>query len=317
VGAFTSLQLRPTDKLILDGGVRLQAAPALSDKSADYGLQPTFSAAAVYEFIPDWHVKVNYAEGFRPPGFNARNGNGEAVQLSGTPALEVEQSRSAQVEVNARLLKGQKRIRELDVRVDYAYTILNNYIAYIGGANANTDDRGINSAELLAKLYLKGGHRFEFGYSYNAIDTADKGIYHSVPNNWFNLSSINPLIEDTLELATIVRVYGAFEDPNRRVEARDLERDPMTGGATFGDPTQTVNVSPYETVIDRQAPAAELQIGLRWQPSEALQVSGTLYNAFSNERGAYDSFDDLEPRLEITPAQFEAFRFFANAVYTF
>ena len=316
-GAFTSLQLRPTDKLILDGGVRLQVAPEIFDTTQGYGLQPTFSAAAVYEFIPDWHVKVNYAEGFRPPGFNAISANGEAVQLGGTPDLLVEYSRSGQIEVNARLLKGVKRIRELDLRFDYAYTVLQNYLAYIGGVNANTGDRGINSAEILAKLYLKGGHRVELGYSFNAIDTADKGVFRTVPNNWFNLSSINPLVEDKLELATIVRVYGAFEDPNRRVESRDLARDPMTGGANINDPTQAVSVSPYETVIDRQAPAGELQVGLRWLPMEELQVQGTLYNAFSNERGAYDSFDDLEPRLEITPAKFEAFRFFASATYAF
>ena len=38
---------------------------------------------------------------------------------------------AAQFEINARLLKGQRHIRELDVRVDYAYTILRNYVAYI------------------------------------------------------------------------------------------------------------------------------------------------------------------------------------------
>src|SRR5207249_4882017 len=138
VGAFTSLQLRPTKKLILDGGVRLQAAPKVATLDRSYGLTPTLSAAAVYEFTPGWHLKFNYAEGFRPPVFQDTDSNGEAVQIDGDPNLSVETSKSGQAEINARLLKGVKRIRELDVRADYSYTELQNFIAFIGGRHANT-----------------------------------------------------------------------------------------------------------------------------------------------------------------------------------
>ncbi len=316
MGGFTSLQIRPSKKLILDGGVRLQAAPELAPKDRGYGLTPTFSAAAVYEFVPDWHLKFNYAEGFRPPVFQNTDSNGESVQIDGSPDLKVEYTRAVQGEVNARLLKGKKGIRELDIRADYSYTIMQNYIAFIGGRHANTDDRGIHSAELLAKLYLRGGHRFELGYTFNYIDMADKGAYHSMPNNWFNLSAVNPLT-GKLELATVLRVYGAFEDPNRRVEARNLSQDMMTGAAFSTDPMQVVSVTATEVVMDRIAPAAELQVGLHWQPTEKASVQATLYNAFSNERGSYDNANDLEPRLEITPFTFEAYRFFVSGSYTF
>jgi outer membrane receptor protein involved in Fe transport len=317
LGAFTSLQLRATDKLTLDGGVRLQAAPALSEDSRGYGLTPTFSAAAVYELVPDWHIKANYAEGFRPPGFNSTQSNGEAVQLGGTEDLKVETSRSGQFELNARLLKGRGRIRELDMRADYAYTVLYNYLAYVGGANANTGNRGIHSAEFLAKLYLKGGHRLELGYSFDTISTDDKGDFMSVPNHWFSLKSVNTLVQDRLSLATVLHVYGAFEDPNRRVYAKGLVRDPLTGAAHAGNPMETVTVGANEVVIDRAPPAAEVQVGLLWTPLESVEIQGTLYNAFSNDRTMYDNFNDLEPRLEIIPQQFEKFRFFLSGKYTF
>jgi outer membrane receptor protein involved in Fe transport len=317
LGSFASLQLRASQKLTLDGGVRLQASPEVFAHSRGYGLTPTVSAAAVYELVPDWHVKLNYAEGFRPPVLNATESNGEAVQLGGTPALQVETTRAAQFEINARLLKGRKRIRELDLRADYSYTVLENYIAFVGGANANTGDRGIHSAEFLGKLYLRGGHRLELGYSFNSIQMADKGDFMSVPNNWFTLKLINSLVADKLSLATVLHIYGAFEDSNRRVEARGLVRDPITGQAHAGNPMETVSVGATETVIDRAAPAAELQVGLLWTPLEQLELQGTLYNAFDSNRTSYDSFNDLEPRLEITPQQFEEFRFFLSGKYTF
>ncbi len=322
-GGFTAAQYRPSSRLIFDGGVRLQVAPEVTSLSRTHDLQPTFAAAAVYEFVPDWHVKLNYAEGFRPPVFNATDSNGEAVQLGGTPDLKIETSRSIQGEINARLLKGKKRIRELDLRIDYSYTTLENFIQFVAGRNANTGDRGIHSAEFLAKLYLKGGHRFELGYTYNRIDMADKGAFHSVPNNWFNVSSVNQLIPERLELATVLRVYGAFEDPNRRVEARDLVFDPLTGGS-FPDlvdpmaPKQVAQVFADEQVMDRQPPSAELQIGVRWNAiADKLLVQATLYNAFAVERPAYDQSNDLEPRLEITPSKFEGFRAFVSATYSF
>jgi outer membrane receptor protein involved in Fe transport len=316
LGGFASLQVRPTKRLILDGGVRLQAAPRIASLDRSYGLTPTLAAAAVYEFVPGWHLKFNYAEGFRPPVFQDTDSNGEAVQIDGDPDLGVERSRSGQAEINARLLKNQNRIRELDLRADYSYTELTNFIAFIGGRHANTGDRGIHSAELLAKLYLKGGHRVELGYTFNAIAMADKGAFYSVPNNWFNLSSVNPLPWH-LELATVLRVYGAIEDPNRRVEARGLTQDPLTGAAFPSDPMQVVTVGATETVIDRMAPAAEVQVGLRWLPSEKLSLQLTEYNAFANERGSYDNASDLEPRLEITPAAFESYRVFVSGTYMF
>jgi hypothetical protein len=138
----------------------------------------------------------------------------------------------------------------------------------------------------------------------------------SVPHLWFSLKSVNTLVADRLSLATVLHIYGSFEDPNRRVYAKDLTRDPLTGAA-HNIPTETVTVGATEVVIDRAPPAAEVQVGLLWTPIESIEVQGTLYNAFNNDRAMYDNFNDLEPRLEIIPQQFEKFRFFVSGKYTF
>jgi hypothetical protein len=165
-------------------------------------------------------------------------------------------------------------------------------------------------------LVTKGVNTLQEAYTRLAM--ADKGAFHSIPNHWFNLGAVHELVPDRLELATVLRVYGAFEDPNRRVEARPLAVDPMTGSSAPGDRSESVAVQPYETVIDRVPPAAELQVGLRWHArDDAWELQGTLYNAFNNERYAYDNSDDLEPRLEIVPSTFEGFRFFVSATHRF
>lgn len=319
IGAFADGQLRPTSKLILDGGVRVQAAPAIIDSSSrTYGLVPLFSGAAVYEFLPDFHLKLNVAEGFRAPVFNNTDSNGQAVEINGSPDLKVETSRSYQGEINARVLRGKKRIRELDVRADYSYTTLHNFITFVGGRYDNVGDRGISSAEFLAKLYLKGDHRIEVGYTYVKIDEADKGSFLSMPENWFNVSGVLNLIPGRLEGMGIVKIIGGFEDPNRRVEARDLKPDPTTGNSAPGNPMQTVNVYPYELVIDRIPPSAELEIGLRaWFLKNRLTIAAQAFNALNAVRFQPDAFSDLVPRLEILPTHYEAFRFFVSATYSY
>jgi outer membrane receptor protein involved in Fe transport len=314
IGGYTSLQYRPTRRLILDGGVRLQAAPELTARSRGYGLAPTFSAAAVYQFAPDMYVKLNYAEGFRPPVFNNTDSNGQAVQIDGATDLEVERSRSGQIEVNARLLRGYENVRELSLRADYSYSVLENFIGIVGGRYKNVGDRGLQSAELLARLYLTGGHNLMFGYTFAYTSSDDSGAYLSYPNNWFFLAAGTTLVDKRLEGSFGLRVIGAVEDPNRRAETRDLMRDPTTGSADINDPTQTAVVRAEEMVVDRGAPAAQLMVGLRaWPFGDDLRLDLTLENALDGNRPAYDQSNDLEARAETLPMSFERLRVYLSA----
>jgi len=50
----------------------------------------------VWNFIPNWHLKLNYTQGFRPPVFNNTVSNGEDLQINGNPKLNVETSDAVQ-----------------------------------------------------------------------------------------------------------------------------------------------------------------------------------------------------------------------------
>jgi outer membrane receptor protein involved in Fe transport len=317
LGAFADVQWRATPRLILDAGIRGQVAPTAFG-TRGYDPQPLGSAAIVYEFIPDWHVKLNFTQGFRPPVWNNTDSNPQAVELAGRPDLDVETSTALQTEINARLLKGRRRIRELDLRADFSQTRLDNYIFVGNGRYTNGKPRGITSAELLAKLYLKGDHRLELGYTWLHTTTADKGAFRSVPEHWFNVGAVISLVPRTLELSTTVRVWGAFEDPNLRVDARDLMFAPGTGWATPGDPGQVIAVQPTEAVLDRIPPAAELEVGIRYRAlKDRLTVQATTYNTLNARHYYPDEFQDFEPRNEYLPNPYEDFRFFGSITYAY
>ena len=95
--------------------------------------------------------------------------------IGGNPDLSVETSDAAQAEVNARIWKGERRIRELSFRVDASYTRIDNLIQVTQGKYSNSGECGIASLELLAKLYVQGNHRLELGYTYLRVDTSDTG----------------------------------------------------------------------------------------------------------------------------------------------
>jgi hypothetical protein len=264
-------------------------------------------------------VKLNYAQGFRPPVFNNTDSNGEAVEFDGERTLLVERSEAWQGEVNARLLKGRRRIRELSVRADYSYTRLENFIGITAGKYANAGLRGIHSAELLAKLYLKGDHRIELGYTWLQTNTGDKGVFRANPEHWFNIGGVMSIIPDMLEVHGNLRVLGAFEDPNRRVESRNLIFDPITGLSELADDgTETVRVDPQEMVLDRVPPSGELQIGMRLLlPKWKTTITATAYNTLNGRHYQPDSFFEYEPRLEFLPNPYEDFRFFASATVAY
>ncbi len=319
-GVYVNPQWRPNKKLILDAGARLQLAPS-SLSSQSYPLTRLFSGTAVWNFIPAWHLKLNYAEGFRPPVFNNVASNGEAVVIDGDTNLRVETSQAAQAEVNARIFKGDRRIRELSFRVDYSYTKLTDLIQIVSGRYENTADRAMHSTEALAKLYVQGGHRIELAYTFLQINTRDKGVHKSFPEHMFHLAGIFNVIDDRLSMFTDVRVVGAMEDPNRLVEHRDYGYDmdaaiPGTVTNNTTDVAGPLRVNPTDLVLDRLPPAADLSLGLTLTPMEKLSIRGTVFNAFNARYYQPDAFFDYEPRFEMLPNPWEDWRVYVSATYT-
>ncbi|MDB4962716.1 MAG: hypothetical protein JWP01_2715 [Myxococcales bacterium] len=310
LGAYVNPQYRPTRKLIFDLGGRLQVAPD-SLGSISYPLNTTIAATVVWNFIPGWHVKLNGAQGFRPPVFNNTASNGEGVQIGGNPNLEVETSDAAQAEVNARIWKGERRIRELSFRIDGSYTRIKNYIAINSGNYRNSADRDLASVEFLGKLYVQGGHRIELGYTYLRGNTADTGRLRNLPEHWFNLATVFSLIGTKLSATTNLKVTGAAEDANRLVEYRGSTLDEM------GEPLSPVTVQATDLVLDRLPPIAELTLGLAYQPTPKLLVRATVYNALVGHYYLSDVYFDYEPHLEYLPNPSEGFRAYVSALYQY
>src|SRR5262249_8663715 len=170
--AFISDQWRPLPTVTLDAGARIQAAFG----ERPYDALPLFSGTAVWNFIPGWHLKVNFSQGFRPPVFANTNTNGAAVNLGGNPNLKNETSNAAQGASNARILRNVRKIRELTMRADYAYTRIDTLIVLNNGVYQNAGKRGINSAEFLGRLYLRGDHTIQLGYTFLQITDDSYGV---------------------------------------------------------------------------------------------------------------------------------------------
>ena len=309
LGAYIDPQWRPNKKLIFDLGGRLQVAPS-SLGSISYDATTTVAGTVVWNFIPNWHIKANYAEGFRPPVFDNLLSNGEGVQIGGNPNLKVEHSRAVQGEINARIFKGDRRIRELSFRIDGSYTRLQGLIQPVSGNYTNSGDRGLTSGEFLAKLYLQGGHRIELGYTYLVGETTDKGEIKSIPQNWFNLATVWSLIAGKLTATTNLKVAGSAEDPNRLVEYRNL-------GFAMGQPTGSTTVAATDLVLDRLPPIAELTVGLQFMPTQKLSIRATVFDALFAHEYQPDPFGDYEPHLEYLPNPYEGFRAYLSASYQY
>lgn len=312
LGVYANPQYRPNKKLIFDLGARVQVAPDALGKIS-YPVNTTVAGTIVWNFIHNWHAKLNFAQGFRPPVFNNTITNGEAVNITGDPNLKVETSDSTQVEINARIFKGERRIRELAFRLDGSYTRLNNLIQIFSGSYVNTPERRIASGEFLGKLYVQGGHRLELGYTYLKVATQDKGLYRSLPEHSFSLATVFNLISNKLIATTTLRVQGAAEDPNRIVEYRDNRYDAM------GVPSNTagVTVNATDLVMDRLPPVAELSAGLLFQPTAKLAIRATVYNALVGHFYQPDVNYDYEPHLEYLASPYEGFRAYVSAMYQY
>jgi len=336
MGAYANPQWKLARKLTLDGGLRLQGAPEASDLSTvGYAAQFLFSGALVYNFARNWFFKANYAEGIRPPVFNNLFSSSEAIQFQGDINIKTEESQAIQFEVNARLLRGVRQIRELTFRADYSYTYLKNLQRVFLGQYRNLEDRGIHAADVLAKLYLEGGHRIEAGYSYVRVDTEDRGSLRNMPNNWFNISGVFNVIDSKVQMATRMRVIGAFEDPNNLAEFRDYRMDEYsdpssasfgrvinsrndTVGCTLLTPDGCLVVMPTDLVSDRIPPTAELTAGVAYTPIPKLELSAWVHNAFNGRSYQWDTeYDTSGGTLTNLPYQNSDIRAVLNAVYKY
>jgi iron complex outermembrane receptor protein len=306
VGAlYVDAQWRPVQKLALDAGVRVQKGFG----QWDYDWTPLGSAAIVWNFLPDFHLKANYATGFRPPVFLALAAAPGGVQYGANPYLKNELSQAFQGEVNARLLKNVRKVRELELRIDYSYTYLENLIQIRNGIYGNSGTRAIHSVEGYGKLYLAGDHFLQASYTFNYAITSDVGIARNVPQNWFTMgASFNILKRQMVifDLNMNLNVFGAYLDYNRYV----------SGTSPLPPPSDGTVARSSDLTGDRLSPVALLQLGFRLRLyKEHFGISGQFYNVLNQQFWWPDFFNDLTPTTEMTPNPAPGFNCFFNVSY--
>lgn len=312
VGAlYLNARWRIVKQLAVDGGVRLQQG--FGDRP--YALQPLGSAALVWNFLPDYHVKVNYANGFRAPTFDETDASLGGLNFGGSPHLKTETSQAFQGELNARFLRKLESVPELELRLDYAYTFLDNLILVRAGNFGNTGKRSIHSIELYGKLYLAGDHFIQLSYTYLNARTSDAGLVRATPNHWISLGVSFNLIKQTLDLNANLNVFGAYQDANRYPSGAGPSID-CTGEASCAGPTTSARST--DLTFDRLTPVALLQIGVRLRFfHERLAISAQLYNVLDQHYYYPDGFYDLTPTMEMTPLPAPGFNFFGSVSYRY
>ncbi|MBN2724599.1 MAG: TonB-dependent receptor plug domain-containing protein [Deltaproteobacteria bacterium] len=300
-GGFLDLQHKFRNKIIVDGGLRIQFSPA-----GNVTYSPIFlpGAAMVVPLGKNWNWKLNYLTGFRAPVFYNTGANGNNVSFGGNPDMDFERSQAFQTEINSILIKNKGIIQELSLRLNYSHILLQNAIKINQGVYYNSGDRTFDTVEALARLYLRGGHSLYAGYTFNngyASSYIDGMMLRSIPNQYFSLASVFRLSRK-MDLITSLRVIGAYEDPNRVTDDNNSSKASWVA---------------YELVPS----AALLSAGLRYKTSLAghkAEFSFMTYNLMDT-RSYYtaDYFNDPTANSETVPTKGQRFYFFANTKFYF
>ncbi len=304
VAGYVSAQWKPFKRLTFDGGFRLQAAPL---GNAGYGVVPLYSGAAVFNLFGQTYIKANYSTGFRAPVFINSGGNPAGVEYAGNPGIKPEHSQAVTGEIISKLLRNKGVIRELNLRLDYSYTLIQDRIVILSGTYENAEGTSaIHSVEFQSRLDLKGGHAFTFAYTflYSFGDSeVNGGVFRSIPNHWFSMAGVFNLVKNSkwqLDLNSTLRVLGAFEDPNRVPD---------------GSATQ-ISAASSTLAFDRVPPQVHWGLGARLRVKVAkrpVEFKAQFYNVLNGNFTAVDTGFALGPRIEMLPIPYQRFYFFVQA----
>jgi outer membrane receptor protein involved in Fe transport len=304
VAGYVDGQWRPLPSLTLDGGVRLQQAFG----PRPYSLTPLYSAAVSWNFSPSYYLKFNYATGFRPPVFNNTDATPGSLNFRGNPRLRNENSQSLQGELNARVLRHVNIFREVELRLDYSYTVLNDLIEIIGqqksGAYTNDGQRSIHSVETQARAYLVGEHFVELSYNYLYSQSTTIGVVRNVPSHSIGFTGSVNIIHRMLDLNAGLNLYSSYEDPNRYPTAR---------GSIAGSTTTTSGTG---ATFDQLTPVALVQLGAHLRLfSDRITVSAQVYNALNQHYYVPDALNEIRPNSQTVPIPGPGINFFASIRY--
>lgn len=296
IGAvYASDEWRASDVIALNAGARLQLSNA-------YDPAVLASAALVWNMFAETFMKLNYAEGFRPPSFQATNTNpnvSSGITLSGNPDLDVERSRAAQVELNSIFVEDAGWIERWFARVDYSFTILEDIIlSNPQGAFFNSGTRHIHSVEFLSRVQFVGSHELTLAYYFVDAEDDSTGPIRNVANNIFNASGRIQIIPELLSFNADLTWVGPMEDANRRVPESETQGELVT-------------VYPTDVYWQRIEPVALVRAGLRAENiADHYMVEVYGYNILDQTYLTPDMFPD--DRVALRPYINPRWSFFAT-----
>lgn len=276
---YVSDEWRLARTLAIQPGYRLQL-------SGDYDAVNLFGAALVWNVVDRVFLKLNYAEGFRPPSYDSQYVVDTAVSTlsyRSSDGIRVEQSRAGEVELNAVLLEGAGAIRRLYLRGDYAYTVLTDVIRNVGGAFANSGEREIHSAELYARLDFTGRHELWLGGHFIRAEDSQFGPIRNFPNVALT-GGARVRVVGPLELSGLAMWYGPQEDANR--PPGDQTFPPGTDSGLYTADAADIAVERIDSTLTLRFGARLLDL---W---DTLDVEAFVYNALDVRRQDPDFFFD-------------------------
>jgi hypothetical protein len=294
-GLFASLQAKLGERLRLSGGLRGQFY------AGNRALDPVLllEGAGVLRVLENVNLKLNFAEGFRPPALLKTATVPTNAQVSGNRDLLVERSRAIQSEINAGWQFASGPLRAVRIRADYAYTWVQDFIAIRNARFENTGDIGISTVEILARLALDGGHRISIGYTLNDTTSTEDGVLRSLPASWLTVEARFNLWRKRLILGTDVTYFGSFEDPNQRavVPAGTIRLGNVDAS---GQPLEeALSIARWsDRVFDRVGANVMWNAVLSFAFTRTLRGSLAVYNILDARSYWGESYQDLGALLE-------------------
>ena len=307
IGAlFVTDEWKPISQLALNLGGRLQVSNTYS---------PAFlvSGGFVWNIWEKTYLKFNYAQGFRPPQFQATNVNSKAVNgitFSANPDLQVEKSQAWEVAINGKFFEHKGIIRGWYIRANYSYTLLSNLIGRSGGGQfINSGDRRIHSVEFLTRLRFRGSHEISLGYYFVNVEDSELGPIRQIANHILNASLKVNLWKKYLQLNLIATWRGAMEDRNRLVNTG-------TSSAYLPGNLDTQSLS-SDITVDKINSVLLLRAGIRvrnfWK--NHMEINAYFYNILNRKYA--DADFDFDSRVFARPYPKPTWSFLVQTVFRY
>ena len=267
-GGFIQADWKVHPRVALSGGLRLQV-------SSQFGASLLYSGGAVFKVGDATHIKLFASSGLRPPSVVSTNVNPQTasgVSFQPNPDLDAETSRSFELEVNTTLLKDEGVIRDLYLRANGAYTLLDNVIGRPAGVYQNSDSRDILTAEAVARLRFDAGHELWANYAWTRVydDGAVGGRLRNFAEHVTNVGGKLQFLDERIELGAVFTFKSSMIDENR-----PAVYDPDRPDYSLSCEAILAGALPPEHALRRACQFTTLQDGIwvfpGWSVSEEIQ----------------------------------------------